>query len=214
MEATGIGEPQGESKPVALFKRRGAKGKANLRKRPATPPPAGSDSDYSSSEDETGRRVKRRKRASAIVTATSRHGAGGEKHLASTIFTADRDVPITSANDATKQSNWYDEDSKGALSKKSLLGSTRSLPTDAQPDGTYKGLANQTSFIQKNPDAPQRTVGPIKAPTNIRTITVTDFAPDVCKDYKQTGYCGFGDNWYVLMPPCPPPSTHATGDGF
>ena len=38
----------------------------------------------------------------------------------------------------------------------------------------------------------------IKAPTNIRTITVTDFAPDVCKDYKTTGFCGFGDNCKYL----------------
>lgn len=38
----------------------------------------------------------------------------------------------------------------------------------------------------------------MKAPTNIRTITVTDFAPDVCKDYKQTGFCGFGDSCKFL----------------
>ncbi|XP_044721888.1 zinc finger c-x8-C-x5-C-x3-H type (and similar) domain-containing protein [Hirsutella rhossiliensis] len=200
MEATDAGAPQVESKPVAIFKRRGAKGKANLRKRPATPPPANSDSDsdYSSSDDESGRRVKRRKKAATIVTATSRHVVSGESNLASTVFTANRNAPITSANDATKQTNWYDEDAKGALSTKNLLGSTRSLSKDVQPDGTYKGLANQTSFIQKNSDAPQRTVGPIKAPTNIRTITVTDFAPDVCKDYKQTGFCGFGDNCKFL----------------
>lgn len=29
-------------------------------------------------------------------------------------------------------------------------------------------------------------------------ITVTDFAPDVCKDYKQTGFCGFGDGCKFL----------------
>jgi RING finger protein 113A len=69
---------------------------------------------------------------------------------------------------------------------------------DDIPDGTYKGLANQTSYIQRNPDAPSRAVGPIKAPTNIRTITITDMAPDVCKDYKQTGFCGFGDGCKFL----------------
>ncbi|KAH7175919.1 hypothetical protein EDB81DRAFT_632425 [Dactylonectria macrodidyma] len=179
--------------PVAVFKKRGAKGKANLRKRPATPPPADSDdSDFSSSEDETGQRIKRRKKM-ATVTASSKNNVVDSKDLSATVHAADRNVPITSANDATKQSNWYDEGSKDALSAKNLLGSTRAAANDSQPDGTYKGLANQTTFIQKNPDAPNRSVGPVKAPTNIRTVTMMDYAPDVCKDYKQTGWCGFGD---------------------
>jgi RING finger protein 113A len=187
-----------DSAPVTLFKKRGAKGKANLRKRPVTPPPAqsDSDSDLSSSEDEAGRRIKRRKKNTGAVTATSRGAASvASKDLSATVFAADRSVPITSVNDATKQSNWYDEDARDAMSSKNLLGTTRAMPT---ADGAYKGLANQTSFIQKNPDAPDRKVGPIKAATNIRTITVTDFAPDVCKDYKQTGFCGFGDNCKFL----------------
>jgi RING finger protein 113A len=190
--------------PVAIFKKRGAKGKSNLRKRPATPPPAASDSDdsdYSSSEDESGQRVKRRKK-NAVVTASSKDAGSSAagKDLSATVYTADRSVPITSVNDATKQSNWYDE-GKDELSAKNLLGSARSKPTSTagQPDGTYKGLANQTSFIQKNPDAPQRSVGPMKAPTNIRTITITDYAPDVCKDYKQTGFCGVSSPKYSLL---------------
>lgn len=188
-------EPQA---PVAVFKKRGAKGKANIRKRPATPPPADSDdSDYSSSEDESGQRVKRRKKT-ATVTVSSKDNVSASRDLNATVFSADRSVPITSVNDATKQSNWYDENSKDALSTKNLLGSTRAVAKDSQPDGTYKGLANQTSFVQKNPDAPSRTVGPVKASTNVRTITITDYAPDVCKDYKQTGWCGFGDNCIFL----------------
>lgn len=185
--------------PVAIFKKRGTKGKANLRKRPATPPPAASDSDsdYSSSEDESGQRVKRRRR-NAAVTVSSKDASTAGNDLKSAAFKANRDVPISNSNDATKQSNWYDDDAKDDLSAKNLLGSSKSAAKGTMPDGTYKGLANQTSFIQKNPDAPQRTVGPIKAATNIRTITVTDFAPDVCKDYKKTGFCGFGDNWLVL----------------
>ncbi|KAL2209519.1 hypothetical protein CC79DRAFT_1341684 [Sarocladium strictum] len=188
--------------PVAVFKKRGAKGRTNIRKRAATPPPANSDSDsdgdYSSSEDESGRRVKRRKKT-AVVTATSKNIKADDKDLTASAYTADRTAAITSANDATKQSNWYDENAKDALSAKNLLGSSKSSSKDAQAgDGLYRGLANQTSFIQKNPDAPNRSVGPVKAPTNIRTITVMDFAPDVCKDYKKTGFCGFGDNCKYL----------------
>ncbi len=169
--------------PVVVFKKRGAKAKASsMRKRPATPPPAASDSDYSSSssEDESGQRVKRRRKNKGAVMASSRdNNRGPDRDLAATVFTADRNASLTSSNDATRIESLRDE--AGALSSKELLGSTRSMPTPA--DGTYKGLANQTTFIQRNPDAPNRTFGPIKAAaSNIRTITVTDFAPDVCKE--------------------------------
>ena len=194
------------------FKKRGAK---NIRKRPATPPPLAASSDsesgYTSTEDE-GRRVKRRKKTTAIVTASSNTAsktaaaaaAAATDDLTTSKFAADRSAQISETNDATKTSNWYDE-SGGRSDAKSLLGTARNRPARsdevdaaAGPDGTYKGAAGYQSFIPKNPNAPSRTVGPVKAPTNIRTITVTDFAPDVCKDYKQTGFCGFGDSCKFL----------------
>src|SRR3569833_3036822 len=193
--------------PVVVFKKRGAKAKANLRMLPATPPPAASSdcySDYSSPEDEAGRRAKRRRRnpGGTVVASsrTNRPAAEGEGlHQRGTVFAADRSVPITDSNDATKQTNWLDEDAPDALSSRSLLGSTRALPAK-QPaaDGTYRGLANQTKFIQRSENAPSRVVGPIKAATNIRTYTETDFKPDVCRDYKLTGFCGFGDTCKFL----------------
>ncbi|KXX82592.1 Pre-mRNA-splicing factor cwc-24 [Madurella mycetomatis] len=197
--------------PVAIFKKRGAKGKANLRKRPATPPPANDsdDSDFSSSEDEAGQRIKRRKKNNTGAVVASSTSSGREKGTAAaaaaddilptTVFEADRNAALdTAKRDATKQTNWFDEDD---LSSKNLLGSTRVKEAMPSSDGTYKGLANQTSYIPRNPDAAARrggAVGPVKAPTNIRTITITDMAPDVCKDYKKTGFCGFGDNCKFL----------------
>ncbi|KAJ5983177.1 Pre-mRNA-splicing factor cwc24 [Penicillium waksmanii] len=178
-----------DSVPQFGFKKR-SKPKANMRKKPATPPPASdSDSGFTSSDDEEGRRIKRR-RKNVAVTASSAASVRKDKGAEQPASAAP--VPLTSSNDATKSSNWYDED----LSAKNLLGSTRARPgnpdagDDATPDGTYKGSANYQSFIQKNPDAPNKKFGPIKASTNVRTITVMDFAPDVCKDYKQTG-CKF-----------------------
>lgn len=35
-------------------------------------------------------------------------------------------------------------------------------------------------------------------PVSIRTVTITDFQPDVCKDFLQTGYCGYGDTCKFL----------------
>ncbi|ODV66720.1 hypothetical protein HYPBUDRAFT_93087, partial [Hyphopichia burtonii NRRL Y-1933] len=41
--------------------------------------------------------------------------------------------------------------------------------------------------------------GPLKpVPINIKTTTITDFQPDVCKDFLQTGYCGYGDTCKFL----------------
>jgi len=190
--------PQPPTGPIAVFKKRSAKGKSTFRKRAATPSPVPSDDDSSSysSEDESGRKVKRRKKNTGIVTASSKHNVSSNTDVSATKYEADRSTTIRSSNDATKQTNWYDESATDALSSKNLLGTTRTAPDSSE--GTYKGLAKSTSYIQKNPNAPTRVVGPIKAPTNIRTITVTDFAPDVCKDYKTTGFCGFGDNCKYL----------------
>ena len=35
--------------------------------------------------------------------------------------------------------------------------------------------------------------GPARASANVRMTYVMDFKPDICKDYKDTGYCGYGD---------------------
>lgn len=176
--------------PQVAFKKRTAKGKANLRKKPESPPPAAdSDSDFTSSDDEQGHRIKRRRKNAAVTASSAANNS--RKNAPEEPPTATGPTPSTSANDATKSSNWYDED----LSEQNLLGTTRARPTHSSAaDGSYKGTANYQSFIQKNPNAPTKQFGPVKAPTNVRTITTMDFAPDVCKDYKLTGFCGFGDS--------------------
>ena len=40
--------------------------------------------------------------------------------------------------------------------------------------------------------------GPIRAPAHLRATVRWDYAPDICKDYKETGFCGFGDSCKFL----------------
>lgn len=40
--------------------------------------------------------------------------------------------------------------------------------------------------------------GPIRAPSNLRATVRWDYQPDICKDYKETGFCGFGDSCKFL----------------
>lgn len=152
-----------EAPPVAItFKKRNAKAKGNIRERPPTPVESSSDGG-SSSEDNSEYRIKRRKKNAGAVVASSTNNKSSDTNLSATVFTAERNTTISSTNDATKRSNWYDEESKAKDSKD-----------------------------KDSKDAPKKSVGPVKAPSNVRTTFVTDFAPDVCKDYKQTGFCGFG----------------------
>ena len=191
-----------DSLPQVSFKKRSAKAKANVRKKPEPPPlppsvAGDSDSAGSTSSDEEGRRVKKGRRVNAAVIASSSSTTAKGKEPEEALQLASGPLPLSQSNDATKQSNWYDEEEE-TLNEKNLLGRRRRDAT-APPDGTYKGAANYQSFIQKNPNAPtKKQFGPIKAPTNVRTITMLDFAPDVCKDYKLTGFCGFGDSCKFL----------------
>ena len=187
-------DPQAATElPQVTFKKRNNKSKSIIRKRETTPPKSDSDSGFTSSEDDDGRQIKRRRKNAGVVASSiqnSRHRlepAQPESSSASAILAP------SNKDDATKASNWYDENTETNSEK------AAGKPTESTPlDGTYKGAANYQSFIQKNPDRAAKQVGPLKTSSNVRTITVTDFAPDVCKDYKTTGFCGFGDNCKFL----------------
>ena len=43
-----------------------------------------------------------------------------------------------------------------------------------------------------------RKYGPIRAPAYLRSTVRWDYQPDICKDYKETGYCGFGGDPHSL----------------
>ena len=149
-----------EAPPMTItFKKRNAKSKGNIREKPPTPVQSSSDDGYSSEEDNSGHRVKRRKKNAGAVVASSKNNTTTDKDLSATVFKADRNATISSTNDATKRSNWYDEESK-----------------------------NKDSKNKDSKEAPKKSVGPVKAPTNVRTTVVTDFAPDVCKDVSPQAY--------------------------
>ncbi|KAK3676167.1 RNA-splicing factor [Recurvomyces mirabilis] len=176
------------------FKKRANKN-SNIRKRPATTAldDSASESDYTD-DDEAGIRVKRRRKEGVkVVGETQRQSQTFSK---STAFEADRTKVITANDDATKSSNWYNEASNAA---ETVRATARHLREEKESgDDSYKGSSKYSDFIQKDTNGSSRQVGPVKTSTNVRMITVTDFAPDVCKDYKQTGFCGFGDNCKYL----------------
>lgn len=73
-----------------------------------------------------------------------------------------------------------------------------------QDDKIYRGLNNYAQYYKKkdtaagNASSGMVRKGPIRAPSNLRTTVRLDYQPDICKDYKETGFCGFGDSCKFL----------------
>lgn len=71
-------------------------------------------------------------------------------------------------------------------------------------DGLYHGAKSYSSYLptrdsgQSSKFTAAAAKGPIRGTQHIRTVTTMDYQPDVCKDYKETGYCGFGDTCKFL----------------
>ncbi|KAL3779373.1 hypothetical protein HJC23_005233 [Cyclotella cryptica] len=65
---------------------------------------------------------------------------------------------------------------------------------DAAPSSINASLPS----LQSNQPRNKFLAGPLKAPTFVRTTARFDYQPDICKDYKETGFCGFGDTCIYL----------------
>lgn len=100
-----------------------------------------------------------------------------------------KDITLSTNDDATKVDRLNQEIIDMERQKK--------LETKEEVEnGVYKGKSNYTKFIK--PKSNMDSIGPKKQASNIRSTTVFDFQRDVCKDYKQTGYCGYGDSCKFL----------------
>jgi len=94
---------------------------------------------------------------------------------------------------------------------------------DRPDDGLYHGQKSYKTHIKKSQEIPKSMrTGPVRSNNStIRTVTIVDYQPDVCKDYKgaptsfhfhrgpllipvrplffsETGFCGFGDTCKFL----------------
>jgi len=59
----------------------------------------------------------------------------------------------------------------------------------------YRGLKqyeDPSKSNLKNPIPKFKGIGPQRAPDNVKITCRFDYQPDICKDWKETGYCGYG----------------------
>lgn len=69
---------------------------------------------------------------------------------------------------------------------------------DRTADGAavYRGQKAYRQYTNKAEDFTSQVMsgaGPARAPVHYRATAVMDYKPDICKDFRDTGYCGYGD---------------------
>eukprot|EP01031_Cornospumella_fuschlensis_P046071 gene46071-56396_t len=98
------------------------------------------------------------------------------------------------------QTSSHYNDRKNEESRVIKAGTVYSSSGSAVPQRYAGDEATSVNELEKNPStkATGGTYGPMKAPTFLRSTVRFDYQPDICKDYKETGFCGFGDSCKFL----------------
>ncbi|THH29622.1 hypothetical protein EUX98_g4559 [Antrodiella citrinella] len=187
---------------VPFFKKKTRGRPTTSRKRSASPPTSQLHASVpSSSKSEVV--LPSRKAATNLLSAGSKRTASQREDGLDDDENSSRDgVDVKWAAEGSHMSTALDilegDEALEMLAKKQR----REDPEDAEgpDDGLYRGQKAYKSHLQKSKEVPKAMrVGPQRASgSTIRTVTITDYQPDVCKDYKETGYCGFGDTCKFL----------------
>ncbi|XP_049631947.1 E3 ubiquitin-protein ligase RNF113A-like [Suncus etruscus] len=208
-EATS-GKPADEVCPFLLIKPR-RKGVAGLRKRPAPGPDSSEGSDGSSDEGHTTvvRPGKKRPLHGPMIQTT--RGVGQQKASCGQLSSEEQqareseglgvvykstrsarpvgpeDMGATAANELHTETQ-TERDARAVLERGREMREAR----PGQGDGrVYQGLRHYQTL-------PRPRQGPVRAPEHLRATVRWDYQPDLCKDYQETGFCGFGDSCKFL----------------
>ncbi|KAF9425674.1 hypothetical protein BGZ76_003122 [Entomortierella beljakovae] len=104
--------------------------------------------------------------------------------------TLDANVRIDDATRTQEIDTAHDRDAQSVIDRH-----MRAVENGLEDTDTYKGMAAYKSHVQKSETTNSKIrIGPMRASANIRVTNRFDYQPDICKDYKETGFCGYGDS--------------------
>ncbi|XP_006881625.1 PREDICTED: RING finger protein 113A-like [Elephantulus edwardii] len=209
-----------------LFKKTGRKSAAGLRKRhdlerEPGESGGGGGSDCSSEEGSAVVRPAKKRPGPRRMTQKARGGGGGKPGAASSdsegleekdpeslgviYYKSTRSAKPAGPEDmgatAVRELDTEKERDAQAILERSLK--IQEELRGREDDGIYRGLYSYQYTRPKGVslgNACSRMVrkGPVRAPAHLRATVRWDYQPDICKDYKETGFCGFGDSCKFL----------------
>uniref|UniRef100_A0AAY5KCJ9 C3H1-type domain-containing protein n=1 Tax=Esox lucius TaxID=8010 RepID=A0AAY5KCJ9_ESOLU len=203
-----------EPKATCTFLFKKSNKKFNARKRKA------SDSDKDGNSDEDKNAVVRRDRKTGSVNPMIQRTKKAEREAVSS---GDSDEEketkkITVAYKSTRSAKPEGPDDMGATAvyeldtakdndAQAIFERSQKIQeelTGKEDDKIYRGMNNYKKHIKPkdstmgNASSGMVRKGPIRAPEHLRATVRWDYQPDICKDYKETGFCGFGDSCKFL----------------
>lgn len=116
------------------------------------------------------------------------------------------EIKLVNKDLATAINEYDTESDRDHLARrKEALKRSKDLAASRQLDTKYRGLKGYQQFLMQGDTAKanagsdkNRVAGPVRAVANLRTTCRFDYKPDLCKDYNETGFCGFGDSCIFL----------------
>jgi RING finger protein 113A len=176
---------EGDQNDVVEFKRPRKRG--NIRKRDESDD-GGAVAD--STEDVDTVVVSQPKRQKTGVTTSSTKSSSSTKEDVTNFTFSSAGAETFSSKDnsifGTLQTETERDRDAIAISERN-----KRLQEQSETDGKdmYRGMGGYKQYV------PTKTAGPLRTTTHVRMSVLFDYQPDICKDYKETGYCGYGDKY-------------------
>ncbi|KAH1001192.1 E3 ubiquitin-protein ligase RNF113A [Dendroctonus ponderosae] len=200
------------------FKKRNVKSKAVRKRQQST---SGEEENQSGSEDEEQpavvRRMKRKAKINPNIQRTGKQekrqkadqeidGSGSDSDEVMVSYKSNRSAMPSGPQDqgataVLEIETEKDRDAQAIFEKRLEVNKELEGKED---DKVYRGLNNYHQYFKPkdtaagNASSGMVRKGPIRAPENLRATVRWDYQPDICKDYKETGFCGFGDSCKFL----------------
>ncbi|PPQ84591.1 hypothetical protein CVT25_015794 [Psilocybe cyanescens] len=190
---------------VPFFKKKGKGRPTTTRKRSASPESSKPQAAFGSSSTSKSEVVLPTKKEATNLLSAGTKRTVAQRDGFDDLDTPEKDGPDVKWSAAGSHTNAALEILAGDEAEELLAKRRRKEKADAgeeeeiPDDGQYHGQSAYRAHIKKSTEVPKAMrVGPQRSTSTIRTVTIVDYQPDVCKDYKETGYCGFGDTCKFL----------------
>ena len=203
-----------------LFKKPVRKGAAGRRKRPVCDQESGDSS--SSDEGSTVVRPEKKrathnpmiqktrgsgKQKAAYGDLSSEEGEGeNEPESLGVVYKSTRSAKPVGPEDMGATAV-YELDTEKERDAQAIFERSQKIQEELrgkEDDKIYRGINNYQKYMKPkdtsmgNASTGMVRKGPIRAPEHLRATVRWDYQPDICKDYKETGFCGFGDSCKFL----------------